>query len=89
MTHVVQHRVSLIHISDGNSVPSPTTDQRSQALRDAFKVAVFLAATVGCRYYLTSELHSSVEGTSETSLSVPTQDATPSPNLMDLSTVRL
>jgi hypothetical protein len=89
MSHIVQHRVSLMQNSDSDSRQIATIQQPSNALTDTVKVAAFLALTVGGRYYLTSELHNSVEGTLDTSFGVPTQDASPSPNLMDLSTVRL
>jgi hypothetical protein len=89
MRPIVQHCVSLMQSSDSDSGQIATTQQQSNALTDTLRVAAFLALTVGCRYYLTSELRGSIDGASDASMEVQLPDSAPLPHLMDLSTVSL
>jgi|GEM_PF-5700135 len=89
MSQMVQHRVSLMQNPDSDSRQNDAILQPSNPLMETLKVAAFLAVTVGCRYYLTSDLHGSVEGATDASMEAPVPESEPLPNLMDLSTVSL
>lgn len=87
MSQMVQPGMQFVHRSGVMSSQLAERDQISSSLADLLKVVVFLLLAMACRYYLTSESHSPIDGESAAATDVESIVPTPSPNLMDLSTV--
>lgn len=89
MSQIVEPALQLIHGSKGMPGQMGARNLLPTTVTDTLKVIAFLIVAIACRYYLTSELQSPTDGASETSKDVELLKPTPSPSLMDLSTVRL